>query len=73
MLPAAARTNQAMFYDRNTQAPRSTEQIMARLDGIVANQIADAGAAQQDAERKRHAGLLGDQTTAALLALQQTA
>jgi hypothetical protein len=59
VLPAAARTNQAIFYDRATNAPRSTEQIMARLDSVVAN----------DASRKRVASLLGDDMTAALLTL----
>jgi hypothetical protein len=66
VLPAAARTNRAIFYDRTTQAPRSTAQIMARLDGIVANKVADAAEATP---RKRTAGLLGDDTTAALLTL----
>jgi hypothetical protein len=65
VLPAAARTNRAIFYDRTTQTPRSTAQIMARLDGIVANKVADAEAVP----RKRTAGLLGDDTTAALLTL----
>ena len=60
VLPAAAKANPGIFYDRTTQQPRSTDQIMARLDGIVANKVADAGP-----------GLLGDQSTAALLALQQ--
>lgn len=68
VLPAAARSNPGIFYDRATKQPRSAGQIMARLDSIVGAKLADAGNPPQQV-----AGLLSNDTAAALLGLAEAA
>jgi len=69
LLPAAAKANTAIFYDRATRQPRSVEQILARLDAVVADRLADASQAGSGQAAPGQAGLMSDRTRATLLAM----